>query len=453
MFKYGLLLILAFFGIKLAFINALIISNNNRYFGSNGIRLTRLVNRINNSYNDIMLMDSFKVKKSMTNSEYVKFQNYFIKNYLNSYNKDDNLNGNECSDIDQIDFKSYLSPTVIVANAVEKLKYYTSSSSSGGFFNNKNNQNQIHHYSIIFQIVRIYKYENFMYETINKKLLSDTNKLNSQTDEYFENLSSQDINSNQINLKSFILIENFTSTFSDETYQCNSIDIKLNHTYTLFLDRQNSALKMNQRKYFTHPIRLNRNRQNSITSTTPTMLTSYKKSSSNNSTKIVLIRSYVDNSLSYFQRELGKLIFNTQNENRLKSAYLIPKKTTTTKTKSTTTTSTTTITPKKSMRNKLIAFVRMPIFRLAYKPVEYNEIDQKSLDNGLCNLCHYKNQFYQQNIRFKNRLIRTKTGSNTVLECNLEGYHPKPLKVFWFKYYNQIKINNPKYSIQTNIHE
>jgi hypothetical protein len=131
---------------------------------------------------------------------------------------------------------AYLSPTVVKARAIEKFKYNSKSYDS---------------YSIWFQIKTIYKYENKPYGEYSQE---DFEMFN-----YF-NISSDDEASDEIDLNSFLFVENFnsnkkSSSKSNADY-CSKIDIKLGQDYFLFLSSQDRNINLENRRYFKHKISL-----------------------------------------------------------------------------------------------------------------------------------------------------------------------------------------------------
>ncbi len=127
----------------------------------------------------------------------------------------------------------------------------------------------------------------------------------------------------------------------------------------------------------------------------------------------------------------------------------------------------TTTASKMIKNNRLVAFVRIPIFKLTSKPIlymddshladvsaDYNENTNRDIkakvENGLCNFCQ-NSSFRKPTSRFKNKHMNVKLGSRVVMECVFDGgYHPRPVNVYWFKYYNQINKNITRFSFQTN---
>lgn len=136
--------------------------------------------------------------------------------------------------------KSLLSPTILIATALEKFKYYSSQ-------NDK--KTKLKSYSILFQIKKILKYEQLVLNDLNTSLV--INNHNQSLKELFY-ISSQDEYSMQVNLNSFLMIENF----NDNESSCSSIDIKLSKNYVLFLSSQNKSISLENRRHFSYPIRL-----------------------------------------------------------------------------------------------------------------------------------------------------------------------------------------------------
>lgn len=165
---------------------------------------------------------------------------------------------------DRFDLKAHLSRTVLEATALEKFKYYAKRTpgASGSKKLNQNVNVNVKSYSILFQIKRIYKYENapFLPQALNGRAARNDSA------NYFY-ISSQDERSSDVNLNSFFLVENFHSSntttsgvsldSTNENDQCPKVDIVLNKNYYLFIDGQDLTLDLNARRVFTYPIRVN----------------------------------------------------------------------------------------------------------------------------------------------------------------------------------------------------
>lgn len=156
---------------------------------------------------------------------------------------------------DQIGLRAHLSPTVLEATALERFKYFKPKSARGGDGQAKST------YSVLFQIKRIFKYEDRMFDepdTRSWTAAADATMPNNET--YFY-ISNQNDLSDDVNLNSFFLVENFMSTisssYSNETnfHNCKAINIQMNKNYYMFIDAQDTSIKLKDRRVFTYPIR------------------------------------------------------------------------------------------------------------------------------------------------------------------------------------------------------
>ena len=127
----------------------------------------------------------------------------------------------ECLICDQepLALKAYLSPSVLIATALEKFTVFTSQANG-----------RLRTYSILFRIKNILKYE----------LGKNRSNLFPISDQYSNEISS------------LIMIENF----NEQDMNCHNVEIKLDNDYILFLNAQNTSIDIKKRKQLTYPIRL-----------------------------------------------------------------------------------------------------------------------------------------------------------------------------------------------------
>lgn len=169
------------------------------------------------------------------------------------------LSKSECKldQYEQIPLRAHLSPTVLEATALERFKYYKNNPGP-----NKSTAQKS--YSVLFQIKRVFKYENRLFNANDDFFgiaTSSEQKENSANQSFFY-ISSQNDLSNDINLNSFFLIENFnqfndTTSSSSGNQSCNTINVQMNKNYYLFIDGQDISIKLGDRRVFTYPIRVN----------------------------------------------------------------------------------------------------------------------------------------------------------------------------------------------------
>lgn len=122
---------------------------------------------------------------------------------------------------ESLNLKSYLSPTVLIATALEKFTIYTSQTNG-----------RKRTYTTLFRVKKILKYEN------GAENRSDLFPI---TDQY----------SNEFNFNSLIIIEKF----NENDTSCHGVEIKPDTDYILFLSAQNTSISIKQRKQLTYPVR------------------------------------------------------------------------------------------------------------------------------------------------------------------------------------------------------
>lgn len=166
---------------------------------------------------------------------------------------------------EQMSLRAHLSATVIEATALERFKYFRPASQrqqakTRSATPERQQPNQ-QPYSVLFQIKRIFKYEHRLPTSDDLRSPSPaTSTLQNHT--YFY-LSAQDDASDDVNLNSFFLVENFIPPPSSQQQQqhhhnhtdCKTVGIQLNRNYYLFIDGQDTSVKLNDRRVFTYPIR------------------------------------------------------------------------------------------------------------------------------------------------------------------------------------------------------
>lgn len=161
---------------------------------------------------------------------------------------------------DQISLRAHLSASVIEATALERFKYIKPSIGVRG---SRSSSDVGKPYSVLFQIKRIFKYENRLYDhaslSNSATVKSEEGKIQNQT--YFY-VSAQNEQSDEVNLNSFFMVENFVPTSPHSSSQhhqndsdCKTVGIQLNRNYFLFIDAQDTSVKLNERRVFTYPIR------------------------------------------------------------------------------------------------------------------------------------------------------------------------------------------------------
>lgn len=130
----------------------------------------------------------------------------------------------ECllGDQEPLALKAFLSPSVLIATALEKFTIYSSQANG-----------RSRTYSILFRIKKILKYE----------CGADASNL----------LPISDQLTSEINFKSLIMIEKFSE---QDTSSCHGIHIEPDSDYILFLSAQNTSIHVNKRKQLTYPVRL-----------------------------------------------------------------------------------------------------------------------------------------------------------------------------------------------------
>ena len=312
---------------------------------------------------------------------------------------------------------AYLSPTVVKARAIEKFKYNSKSYDS---------------YSIWFQIKKIYKYENKPYSEYSKEDFEMYN--------YF-NISSDDETSDEINLNSFLFIENFNSnkkslSKSSADY-CNKIDIKLGQDYFLFLNSQDRKIDLENRRYFKHKISLSSLKSN-LKKKSPRHLNDHfemnpvkyqdKFSSLFNIYNLKTIKAIDD--AEYEKNFLKK------DTNSRQPIYKI---------------------------SKLVFSVEIPIFEMASKPILDNaNLDIESeITNVLCAFCGIEILFLflflkidsflflkekPPEIKMNKKIVYAGVNHKINLECHFEG-NPRPI-VMWRKNKKDFILeNNEKYDL------
>ncbi|CAF1000145.1 unnamed protein product [Brachionus calyciflorus] len=212
------------------------------------------------------------------------------------------MDQNECllDEHEPLIVKSLLSPTILIATALEKFKYYSSHSDK--------RKTRLKSYSILFQIKKILKYENLVNNTYNK-----SNEL--------YNISSQDEYSMQINLNSFFLVENITPSHDES---CLSTDIKLSMNYILFLSGQNRTISLDKRRFFTYPIRLSL-----LNKTTKRLKRIVKSSGGGNTRQSIFIRmpifSIYTKPVNYDKQIESEISLNLNSSNRIETRLVIDK--------------------------------------------------------------------------------------------------------------------------------
>lgn len=147
-------------------------------------------------------------------------------------------------EFEPVSLRAHLSPTVVEATAIERFKYIPKSPS---------NQRA---YSVLFQIKRIFKYENIVYQS-NTPLVDSLSSANNQT--YFY-VSSQSEHSDEINLNSFFLVENFAPHINNNinsnfNLTCHSVNLQMNRNYYMFIDGQDMSVDLADRRTITYPVR------------------------------------------------------------------------------------------------------------------------------------------------------------------------------------------------------
>ena len=374
--------------------------------------------------------------------------------------------------IEPLTLKAHLAPTVLLATAVEKFK----------FFSNK----RLYSYSVLFQIKRIYKYEQHLYADINQTRWHDTGKLsNASAHEHFHFISPQQQRQHSVNLRSFILIENFLNIVDRGSYapgadNCKSIDIKLNKSYYLFIDSQPKELSLDKRNFFVHPIRLNVSSSSSSgqapplsppPSTTTTTTTSTAKvpavsnKNSLSSSAMSSLASLVPTSKASRYSSLSKYHFlshdnygniNVNNQNKLASNNNNNNNNSSSsnsKSKANANPAPVPLAAPFKRNARIVVFVRIPIFKLTSRPILHTEpmIDSSTnvnaqLESILCRQCHKA-----ERVKAKTLLVNSQQHEDAHIECEYSGF-PRPV-VYWKRGQDEaIPVDRitPKYTVLVN---
>ena len=248
---------------------------------------------------------------------------------------------NECSILNDLpDVKAYLSPTVLKATAIERIKFYQSNTSI------------IRSYSIIFKVERVFKLNKILVKTLE------------ESNEMIRTFSMPLQKTNDPNqFGSYILVENFNLNINNNKSDCHSIDIKLNKNYLLYLNKNDISSSM---QYFTHPMRLGGDDSPSYSSYS---LSSSKQRKVDHRPKLVRYNKFSNDEPNAIKQQSNKLkLTNNFAFNRQQFNYK----------------------PNKPTASSIIVtLVKIPIYSISSKSLEItsSNLIEKMTDHILCHKC------------------------------------------------------------------